>query len=62
MKAKRRVDEGDLKGIRAFVKEVGPRQAIVVCLEPAERVVDGLQMVPWREFLKKVWEGTVIAP
>jgi hypothetical protein len=33
----------------------------VVCNESAERVVDGIRVVPWRSFFQELWEGRIIS-
>jgi hypothetical protein len=35
--------------------------AILVCTEPAPRVVDGVEVLPWREFLARLWAGDVLS-
>jgi predicted AAA+ superfamily ATPase len=60
VKGKARVDPADSRSLRAFREENRPRRAIVVCHEPAPRVQDGLEVLPWREFLRRLWAGEVI--
>ena len=45
----------DLRPIRLFRDEFQPQEAIVVCNEPAERIVDNIRIVPYRVFLKRLW-------
>ena len=56
-----RVDSQDLRGLKAFVEEHRPRGAYVVCNEPAERLIDGIRVTPWREFLRRLWAGKIVA-
>ena len=50
-----------LKGIRAFKEEYRPKRSIVVSLDSSARVVDGIEILPWRFFLEKLWAGDIIA-
>jgi predicted AAA+ superfamily ATPase len=60
VKGTNRVDRRELRGILAFREEHGPREAFVVCDEPAERSVEGIRVIPWREFLGRLWAGEVM--
>lgn len=50
----------DLRPLRAFVDEYGPRQALVVCNESRPRVVGDVHVLPWREFLSRLWGGQIL--
>ena len=51
-----RVRPAELAGIRAYVDEHGPRHAVVVCNETdARRTPDGVWILPWRQFLERLW-------
>ena len=51
-----RVRPSELAGIRAYVDEHGPRHAVVVCNESdARRTPDGVWILPWRQFLERLW-------
>ena len=52
-----RVRTEDLKGMRAFVEEHGPENALVVCDEPHARRVRPVHVLPWRVFLERLWNG-----
>jgi predicted AAA+ superfamily ATPase len=60
VKGTSRVDASDLKAVKAFVAERSPRKCIVVCNEDHPRQHDQITLLPWREFLKRLWEGDVI--
>ena len=60
VKGTARVDPSDLRSLRAFVAESRPRRALLVCNEPAARVADGIEVLPWREFLAHLWAGDVV--
>lgn len=55
------VDSRDIRGVRAFVGEHRPRQAIVVCNESAaRRTDDGILILPWARFLERLWGDGVM--
>jgi uncharacterized protein len=61
VKGTSRVDDRDLRGLRLFGETHRPRLAIVVCNEAAERVVDGIRIVPWRQFFRDLWAGETLS-
>jgi uncharacterized protein len=61
VKGTSRVDPSDLRSLRAFVADNRPRHAILVCNERAPRLVDGIEILPWREFLARLWDGRVLS-
>jgi predicted AAA+ superfamily ATPase len=61
VKGTSRVDDRDLRGLRLFAETHRPRMSIVVCNEAAERVVDGIRIIPWRSFFQELWEGRIIS-
>jgi predicted AAA+ superfamily ATPase len=60
VKGTARVDNRDLRPLRAFMEEASPRAAYVVCNEPHERVVGGIRVMPWRQFLAALWANDVV--
>ena len=61
VKAKARVLTRDLAGLRAFSQEHRPRRAVLVCDEDApRRTNDGLWILPWRDFLERLWENELL--
>lgn len=58
VKGAARVHDGDLRSLRAL-REDGPvRRRIVVSLESSPRVLhDGIEILPWRHFLDRLWDG-----
>ncbi len=51
----------ELRGLRAFVDEHGPGQAIVVCDGSAvRRTADGIWILPWERFLARLWGDEVV--
>ena len=50
-----------LKGLRAFKEEFHARRHIVVSqVERARRTEDGIDILPWQEFLTQLWDGAVL--
>ena len=61
VKGSSRIDSSDLRPLKAFIQEYRPAKAFVVCNERLPRVHEGIRILPWREFLKMLWEGDVIS-
>lgn len=61
VKGASRVDSSELRSLRAFIDDNRPRRAVVVCNETAPRRIDGIEILPWRVFLERLWDGRVIA-
>ncbi len=53
------VDSKDMKPLKAFIEDNDPGKAIIACNEARERVVDGIRVMPWREFLTALWSGAL---
>jgi len=50
-----------LKGLRRFKEEYSTKRSILVSLDTTPRKTeDQIEILPWREFLKQLWEGEVI--
>jgi len=60
VKGTSRVDDRDLRAIVAFTEVHRPRLSIVVSNEPAERMVRGIRILPWRVFFEELWGGRII--
>jgi predicted AAA+ superfamily ATPase len=60
VKGTSRVDPSDFRALRAFMEDNRPRRAVVVCNEPAPRVHEGIDVLPWREFLARLWGGAIV--
>ncbi len=58
VKAGSRVHDGDLRGVRALADEHTVRRLIVVSLETQPRTAaGGIEVLPWRLFLERLWAG-----
>jgi predicted AAA+ superfamily ATPase len=60
VKSGRRVPEGDLRGLTALRSSHAVRKAVVVCGEPEARTVDGVEILPWRMFVDRLWAGDLV--
>ncbi len=57
VKASELVHERMLRGLRALREEKLIKNYVVASFDPRRRVVDGIEIVPWPEFLDKLWSG-----
>lgn len=57
VKAKINVSDRDLRGIYALREERLLKHYIVVSQETIPRRVDGIEILPWQDFLARLWEG-----
>jgi len=60
VKAKQNVGNRDLRGIRALQEENLLERYCVVCLEERQRSVDGVDILPYRQFLEQLWSGKLL--
>jgi uncharacterized protein len=61
VKGSSRIERSELRPLLAFRDEYAPRQILVVCNERVERIHDGIRILPWRVFLRELWEGKIIS-
>lgn len=57
VKAKKTVNPRDLKGLKALREEALLDHYVLVSMEPRPRVVDGITVLPWSDFLDRLWSG-----
>ena len=51
----------ELRGLRAYAEEHRPDLAAVVCTADApRRTPDGILILPWEQFLERLWAGAII--
>jgi predicted AAA+ superfamily ATPase len=55
-----RIDNRDLRPLRAYKELYAPRKALVVCNEKNERIVGDIRIIPWRKFLSDLWSDRII--
>lgn len=56
-KATRNATKNDLRWLRAIGDEATFRHRILVSNEPRPREVDGIEILPWRNFIARLWNG-----
>jgi len=61
VKGTSRIDTTDLRPLKTFIQEYRPGRAFVVCNERASRLHEDIRILPWRDFLKMLWDGEVIS-
>ena len=62
VKAAGRVDDRDLRSLRALETEVSMRRRLVVSTEVmSRRTDDGIEILPVADFLRRLWAGELIA-
>ena len=54
------IKKRDLRPLNAFIEEYLPRKALVVCNEREERIHGRIHIMPYRNFLRDLWEGKII--
>jgi len=57
VKAKENVSQHDIKSLRALAEEKLLKRYLCVCLEPRARRVEGVLVIPFKEFLEALWNG-----
>jgi predicted AAA+ superfamily ATPase len=51
-----------LKGLRAFKDELHPPRCLLVSRVPRpRRTSDGIEILPWRDFLRQLWAGEIVS-
>ena len=44
-----------MKGLKAIADEGGVARRVLVCREPVSRVVDGIEILNFRDFIARLW-------
>lgn len=57
VKAKKNVSDRDLRGLWALRQERLLKHYVVVSLETVPRRADGIEILPWQDFLDNLWDG-----
>jgi uncharacterized protein len=60
VKGTKSVDDSDLKNMRAFNSDYRPKKSIVVSNERHARKTSAAEILPWREFLDRLWDGDIV--
>lgn len=59
VKSTRKAISDDLKGLKALKEEKKFEKYYLVCQEPKTRTVDGIEIINWQSFLKKLWDDEI---
>ena len=60
VKGTRRIDNTDMRALKAFMDEFKPRLGIIVSNEKKERLIGDILVLPWQNFLSRLWDGELI--
>jgi uncharacterized protein len=60
VKSSSKISSKHLSGLKAFMEEYAVNKAIVVCNEPMPRLVENIEILPWKIFLERLWNGEII--
>jgi hypothetical protein len=55
VKATRSVSSRDLRGLTALAEEGMMKHLVLVCQEPTPRKIGKILVLPWKEFLERLW-------
>ncbi len=55
VKASSNIASGHLKGLKALSEEGIFKRFVVVCQEEHPRIVDGIEILPWKFFFQQLW-------
>ena len=59
-KASKNIDSKNLLSLQALQEEFSPKKKIIVSLDPKPRLSGEIHILPWKEFLEKLWRGEII--
>ena len=57
IKSSKKVHDIDLRSLKALREDGKVKNLLVVCQEKHPREVDGIEILPWKEFLEMLWAG-----
>jgi len=60
VKGGRNIDSSSLRPLRVFSEEYSPEKTILVNNETMPRLIDRVELTPWRIFLSNLWTGKII--
>jgi uncharacterized protein len=61
VKSTTHVSNRHLAGLQALKEEQLVQRYVVVCNEPVRRHVQGIEILPWKEFLSQLWTGELVS-
>jgi predicted AAA+ superfamily ATPase len=60
IKGNKNISTKDLLGIKTFTDEHKPKKSYVVSTVQQERLIDDINILPWKKFLRMLWDGEII--
>jgi len=54
------VNPRHLKGLKSFAEEYKVKKSIIVSNDPYPRQIDNILVLPWKDFLTRLWAGEII--
>lgn len=60
VKSSDNISSRHLRGLKAFMEEYSVRKAVIVCTEPRPRLIGNIHVLPWKLFLKQLWNGKIM--
>lgn len=60
VKASRQVQPRHLDGLRRLSDLIRLKRKIVVSRDPVRRLVEGVEVLPWRQFMEALWAGELV--
>jgi uncharacterized protein len=57
VKSSRMVTEKHAKCLRNFSEVIKPKHSLIVSMDERPRIMGGIQILPWKEFLGRLWAG-----
>ncbi len=60
VKSNEQVTSRHLKGLKAFAEEYIVKKQIVISNDPVPRLSDNIEILPWKIFLERLWNGDII--
>ena len=60
VKSSSNITNRHLRGIKSFTQDYRVQKALVISHERFPRLVGDILILPWQEFLKRLWEGEII--
>jgi len=60
IKATEMAHDRHLRGLKSFAQEYKVRQSILISCDPRPRLTNGVLILPWKDFLARLWSGQII--
>lgn len=60
IKGSNNIQNKDMQSLKIFHEIYSPRKSIMVCNEKEERLAGHINVLPWKIFLRKLWDGEII--